>query len=151
MRKKPYFTSFRASWKAAAPAWGQWKRGGKKSPAKRSDHDQYDSVSLFLVQEKTGSGIHLGGKTNKQTEPATTLGCAPLLTLPINSPSPAAHLKPHNLSLLEAALNSEVPDSSSRRCFTGSCCAAVADRRQLARWISEQGLRGELGSQRQGK
>lgn len=74
------------------------------------------------------------------------------LTLQIDSHSPVAHLKAHNLSLLEAGLNPEIPDFSSYYCFTRSCSAAViADARRLASWIVVQALVGEMGSQTQGK
>lgn len=76
------------------------------------------------------------------------LGYAYFLTLHIDSHSPVAHLKPHNLSLLKAGLNQEIPDFSSHCCFTRSCSA---DTQRLASWISVQALRGEMGSQRQGK
>lgn len=81
-----------------------------------------------------------------------SLGYARFLTLHIDSHSPAAHLKPHNSSLLEAGLNPEIPDFSSHYCFTRSCSAAViADRRRPASWISVQALMGEMGSQRRDK
>lgn len=81
-----------------------------------------------------------------------TLGYAHFLTLHIDSHSPVAHLKPHNLSLLKAGLNQEIPDFSFHCCFARSCsAAATADTQRLASWISAQALRGEMGSQRQGK
>lgn len=48
--RKNYFTGFRASWKAAVG--GTTEKMGKKSSPKRNYHGQYDSVLLFLVQEK---------------------------------------------------------------------------------------------------
>lgn len=131
--------------------WGvQWKRRGKKPPAKRNYHGQYDSELLFLVQEKKwvrqslDFKLHL--KMNEQS--AMTLGYAHFLPLHIDSHSAVAHLKPHNSSLPKAGLTQEIPDFSSHCCFTRS---SSVDTQRLASWISVQALRGEMGSQRQGK
>lgn len=147
--EKNYFISFKASWKAAAPVWGTMEKEEKRNlQLKEMTVASMILCCSFQYKKKLCQAIIWFEAVWKaeQTEPA--MGCARFLTLHIDSRSPAAHLKPHNSSLLEAGLNPKIPDFSSQYCFTRSCSAAVvAGTRRLVRGISGQALMGEMGSQ----